>query len=103
MIVTAVMVYVKPDFISQFIEATIKNHEQSIKEEGNLRFDFLQSIDDPSRFMLYEVYENEEAAAAHKKTSHYLEWKKTVEDWMQKPREGIPFTVIRPQEKEKWK
>jgi (4S)-4-hydroxy-5-phosphonooxypentane-2,3-dione isomerase len=103
MVVTAVMVQVKPDSISPFMEATVKNHEASVREPGNLRFDVLQSVDDPSRFMLYEAYENEEAAATHKKTAHYLEWKKTVEDWMQKPRTGMPYTVIRPIEKDKWK
>jgi autoinducer 2-degrading protein len=103
MIVTAVMIQVKPDSITKFIEATVKNHEASVRERGNLRFDVLQNADDPSRFMLYEVYETEEAAAAHKKTTHYLEWKKTVEDWMQKPREGIPYTVVNPLDKDKWR
>jgi autoinducer 2-degrading protein len=103
MVVTAVLVQVKPDAISAFIETTVKNHEASVMEPGNLRFDVLQDNDDPCRFMLYEAYETEAAAAAHKKTPHYLEWKKTVEDWMQKPREGIPYTVIRPLERKKWK
>jgi (4S)-4-hydroxy-5-phosphonooxypentane-2,3-dione isomerase len=96
MIVTAVMVQVKPDAISAFIEATIKTHEASVKEPGNLRFDVLQDSDDPCRFMLYEAYEGEEVAAAHKSTPQYIEWKRTVEDWMQKPLEVIPYTVIRP-------
>ena len=103
MVVTAVMVQVKPDSITGFIEATIKNHEGAVREPGNLRFDVLQNADDPSRFMLYEVYESEEAAAAHKKTAHYLAWKKAVEDWMQKPRTGVPYDVIMPPEKNKWK
>jgi (4S)-4-hydroxy-5-phosphonooxypentane-2,3-dione isomerase len=103
MIVTAVMVQVKPDAIATFIDATAKNHDASVKEPGNLRFDVLQSSDDPCSFMLYEAYETENAAAAHKKTPHYLEWKNTVQDWMQKPREAVPYTVIRPLEKKKWK
>lgn len=103
MVVTAVLVQVKPDAIAAFIEATVRNHDASVKEPGNLRFDVLQNSDDPSRFMLYEVFETEEAAAAHKTTPHYLEWKNAVHDWMQKPREGIPYTVIRPLEKKKWK
>ncbi len=103
MIVTAVMVQVKPDFITEFIEATVKNHEASVRERGNLRFDVLQNADDPSRFLLYEAFETEEAAAAHKKTAHYLEWKKAVEDWMRKPREGVPYSVICPKEKNKWR
>ena len=103
MLVTAVLVQVKPDAITKFIEATIANHAAAVRESGNLRFDVLQNADDPSRFMLYEAYESEEAAAAHKQTPHYLEWKKTVEPWMLKPREGIPYTVIAPLEKKKWR
>jgi autoinducer 2-degrading protein len=103
MVVTAVLVQVKPDVIAAFIEATVKNHDATVKELGNLRFDVLQNSDDPCRFMLYEAFESDEAASAHKTTPHYLEWKKTVHDWMQKPREGIPYTVIRPLEKKKWK
>ncbi len=103
MVVTAVMIQVKPDSIGKFLEATVKNHDAAVREKGNLRFDVLQNTDDPSRFMLYEVYETEEAAAAHKKTPHYLEWKATVESWMQRPREGVPYTVIKPLETSKWR
>jgi autoinducer 2-degrading protein len=103
MVVTTVMIHVKPDSITNFIDATVKNHESSVLEPGNLRFDVLQNADDPSRFMLYEVYETEEAADAHKKTAHYLDWKKTVESWMHKPREGVPYEVIEPLEKSKWR
>lgn len=103
MVVTSVMVQVKPDAITRFIEATVKNHEASVREPGNLRFDVLQSAEDPSRFMLYEAYQSDEDAAAHKTTPHYLEWKKAVEPWMQKPREGVPYAVICPLEKDKWK
>ena len=55
MIVTTVIVFVKPEHIQDFIEASIVNHLGSLKEPGNMRFDVLQSRDDPSRFMLYEA------------------------------------------------
>jgi (4S)-4-hydroxy-5-phosphonooxypentane-2,3-dione isomerase len=102
MIVTAVSVYVKPEFIEDFISATVENHRNSIKEQGNLRFDVLQSIQDSSRFLLYEAYESEEAAASHKETPHYLIWKEKVAGWMAKPREGIPHRVICPEQRSRW-
>ncbi len=102
MIVTTVIVYVKPENIDDFIEASKKNHQCSIQEPGNMRFDVLQCTDDPSRFLLYEAYESEEAAAYHKKTEHYLKWRDTVADWMAKPREGIPHKVICPGDRKKW-
>ena len=96
MIVTTVMVQVKPEHIDDFMKAAVVNHENSVKEPGNMRFDILQSEDDPSLFMLYEAYESEEAAAAHKETNHYKVWRDTVTDWMAKPRQGIKYKGIRP-------
>ncbi|MDD5672980.1 MAG: antibiotic biosynthesis monooxygenase [Chitinivibrionales bacterium] len=96
MIVTTVVVLVKQENISEFITASIKNHEASIKEPGNRRFDVLQSTEDPAKFLLYEAYESKEAAVAHKSTPHYLEWKKTVEPFMAAPRQGISYNAIRP-------
>lgn len=96
MVVTTVIVHVKPDHADDFISATVVNHEASVNEPGNLRFDLLQSEDDPSHFILYEAYESKEAAAAHKDTAHYKVWRDTVADWMAEPRQGIKYQGIRP-------
>lgn len=100
--VTCVTVYVKKDKVQDFIAATIENHKNSIKEKGNLRFDVLQCQEDETRFFLYEAYESEEASAEHKKTAHYLKWRDTVADWMERPREGVAHSVIAPLSKELW-
>ena len=96
MIVTIVHVNVKPEHIEAFIRATSENHVQSVKEPGNLRFDVLQKGDNPAEFALYEAYENESAAAAHKETTHYLKWKDTVATWMANPRQGIRYNGLLP-------
>jgi autoinducer 2-degrading protein len=96
MITTIVYVQVKPEFIEAFVEATHHNHNQSVKEPGNIRFDVLQDGIDPARFVLYEAYKSEEAAAAHKETMHYLTWRDTVAPWMAKPREGVKHTLLFP-------
>ena len=102
MIVTCVYVTVTPDGIDRFIEETTKNHFKSVREPGNLRFDFLQQADDPCKFMLYEAYESEEASAAHKTTSHYLAWRDAVAELMAEPRKGVKHKIIQPDEKTKW-
>jgi autoinducer 2-degrading protein len=51
---------------------------------------------------LYEAYESDEVAAAHKKTAHYLKWRDAVESWMAKPREGIAHNVLAPLGKSAW-
>lgn len=84
--VTIVEVHVKPEFINAFIDATEKNHKQSIQENGNHRFDVLQRSDNPAQFVLYEAYTSVEDAAAHKETAHYLTWRETVQDMMASPR-----------------
>jgi autoinducer 2-degrading protein len=102
MIVTCVHVYVRKEHIQDFIRASAENHQGAVREPGNLRFDILQHRDDPGRFLLYEAYETEAAAAAHKNTTHYLQWKETVAGWMEKPREGVPYKIICPTDKSAW-
>jgi (4S)-4-hydroxy-5-phosphonooxypentane-2,3-dione isomerase len=100
--VTVVNISVKPGHIHEFIAATKENHEASLKEPGNMRFDFLQSEIDPFHFFLYEAYISEEASHMHKKTPHYLKWKALVDPWMSEPRKGTPCTVISPDDLELW-
>jgi autoinducer 2-degrading protein len=96
LVVTCVHVSVKPEHVDDFVTATRINHESSIREPQNTRFDVLQDPNDPSRFMLYEAYESEAGAAAHKETQHYSTWRETVAPWMAEPRKGTSYTVIAP-------
>ena len=102
MLVTCVTVYVKPEHVDDFIEASIANHEGSIQEPGNMRFDVLQCTNEPTRFLLYEAYASEEAAAAHKQTEHYLKWRDNASPWMAKPREGGTPPGVQPLDRSAW-
>jgi (4S)-4-hydroxy-5-phosphonooxypentane-2,3-dione isomerase len=102
MLVNCVYVHVKADKIEDFIKATIENHNNSVKEPGNLRFDMLQDAKDPALFLLYEAYESDKAAAFHKTTPHYAIWRDTVAEWMDKPREGVKYNIITPLDKTQW-
>ncbi len=94
MLATIVTVDVRPECVEAFKAISVYNHENSRLEPGNVRFDVLQSNEDPTKFFLYEVYADAEAAAAHKKTAHYLRWREEVADYMASPRVGIPTTPI---------
>jgi len=96
MYTTIVHVHVKPDCLDAFIEACRLNHEASITESGNHRFDVLQSSDDEARFVLYEAYATAEDAAAHKQTVHYQAWRDSVADLMAEPRRGDPYQSLFP-------
>ena len=92
MIATIVYVDVLPEFVEAFEEITRYNHENSRKEPGNVRFDVLHGNKDPNKFILYEVFRDQEAAAAHKETEHYKKWRETVAPMMASPRSAIPTT-----------
>ncbi|AUB83547.1 antibiotic biosynthesis monooxygenase [Candidatus Thiodictyon syntrophicum] len=94
--VTLVHVHVKPDHRDAFIEASRANHEASVKEPGNRRFDVLQNPADPGHFVLYEAYGSAADAAAHKETAHYAVWRDTVAPMMAQPRQGVPMTGLFP-------
>ena len=94
--VTIVHITVKPDYIDDFIEASRLNHELSVTEPGNRRFDVLQSADNPGQFVLYEAYENAAEAAKHKETDHYKQWRETVAEWMAQPRQGVAYNGLFP-------
>lgn len=102
MVVTLVHVNVKKEFVDVFIAETGRNHYESIKEPGNLRFDILQDSNDPCRFTLYEAYVSDEASAAHKETPHYKIWRAAVEPWMAEPRKGVKHRVIFPKASQEW-
>lgn len=102
MIVRGITVHVKKESIEAFKQATMENRNGSIEEPGILRFDVLQSSEDPSEFYLYEVYTDETATGAHKETSHYKKWKATVEPMMAGPREAKAYIPVAPENKSGW-
>ena len=94
--VTLVHVRVRLEDVDAFIAATRANHQASVTEPGNRRFDVLQAPDDPARFILYEAYATATDAAAHKETAHYLAWREAVAGMMAEPRRGEPMNGLLP-------
>jgi autoinducer 2-degrading protein len=93
-----VHVHVKPEFVEAFKQATIENASNSVNEPGIARFDVILQTEDPTRFILVEVYKTAEASAAHKETAHYAKWRDTVADMLAEPRQGIKFTNVFPED-----
>jgi (4S)-4-hydroxy-5-phosphonooxypentane-2,3-dione isomerase len=96
MIVMLVHVQVKPECVEAFKLAAMENARQSVQEPGIARFDVVQQVDDPARFLLYEVYRHAEATLRHKETPHYLKWRDTVADMMAEPRQGVKYVNLFP-------
>jgi (4S)-4-hydroxy-5-phosphonooxypentane-2,3-dione isomerase len=95
--VTLVHAQVTPEHIDDFIAASRANHEAAVHEPGNIRFDVLQSVDDPTRFILYEAYGSADEAVAHKTTEHYAAWRDAVAPWMAEPRRGVRYVGLCPE------
>ncbi len=99
MFIVHVFVHVKEDCIEAFKKATIENAAYSIKEPGIARFDFVEQQDDPTRFVLVEVYRTSDDPLKHKETAHYQKWRGTVAHMMAEPRSAIKYFNVHPDEK----
>jgi quinol monooxygenase YgiN len=96
MFIVHVQVQVKPECIDAFKAATLENAKASIRESGIARFDVVQQIDDPTRFVFVEAYRTTDAPAAHKETSHYATWRDAVAPMMASARTSVKFTNVFP-------
>ena len=96
MLVVHVHVQVKPAFVDAFVAATRANARASVREPGVVRFDVVQHEDDPTRFILVEVYRTADDPARHKTTAHYVAWRDAVEPMMAEPRRSVRFRALAP-------
>jgi autoinducer 2-degrading protein len=92
--VTLVYVDVKPENIDDFKKITLYNCINSRKEEGNVRFDLLQSKDEPTKFTLYEHFRDKAAVDYHKTTEHYKKWASAVEPYMASARTKTVYEPV---------
>jgi len=92
--VVSVTIFVKPESVRHFIEATLDNASNSRHEPGNVRFDVLQAEDDPTRFMLDEAYLTKDDFVRHQQTEHYARWKAVAPDLMAKPRDSVKHHAL---------
>lgn len=99
MLIVHVFVHVKSDQVEAFRKTTLENARNSIQEPGIARFDIIQQQDDPTRFVLVEVYRTPDDPAKHKETAHYQKWRDVVAEMMAEPRTSIKYTNLYPDEK----
>jgi quinol monooxygenase YgiN len=96
MTIVHVHIHVKPAMVDAFKAACVENSRNSLKEPGIARFDVLQQQDDPTKFLLVEIYRTADAPAAHKQTAHYQAWAQSVADMMAAPRSSVKFDKVYP-------
>jgi autoinducer 2-degrading protein len=98
MLIVHVHVHVKPECVEAFKQISLANAQASVQEPGVARFDVLQQLDDPTRFVLVEVYRDANAPAKHKETAHYAAWRDAVVDMMAEPRFSVKFSNVFPKD-----
>jgi (4S)-4-hydroxy-5-phosphonooxypentane-2,3-dione isomerase len=96
MVAVVVHLQVKPDSLDQFVTETKANARNSRQEPGVVRFDVIQQVDDPSRFVLYEVYLDDQAIEAHRATAHYAKWRDAVPAFLVSERTRTIYRAIEP-------
>ena len=102
MLVVHVHARVRPGRAGEFLEATLANARASLDEPGVLRFDVIQDQADPAHAVLVEVYQDDEASAAHKLTPHYATWRDAVAEMMAEPRQSVRYSAVFPVSSQGW-
>jgi quinol monooxygenase YgiN len=96
LIIVHVHVHVRAGDVEAFRAASLANARASAQEPGVARFDVVQQADDPTRFLLVEVYKTADAPAAHKETAHYQRWRDAVAPMMAEPRTSTKYVNVFP-------
>ena len=97
-----VSVKVKEGMEDDFIAASLANATNSVQEPGVSRFDLIREVGEPKNFTLVEVYNKDDAPAAHKETAHYAAWRDAVADMMAEPRTNVKYETILPANEDGW-
>lgn len=97
-----VKVRIKPGERQRFLKAIEVDALGSERDEpGCLRFNVLQDAKDPDLYYFFEVYKDEAALEAHRKTPHYAVWK-DVADVLEGPTEPVRCQTVFPAERAYW-
>jgi (4S)-4-hydroxy-5-phosphonooxypentane-2,3-dione isomerase len=98
LLIVHVDVLVIPEVLEGFLAATEEIARESRQESGIVRFDVLGDRANPAHVVLVEVYEDEDAVAAHKETGHYQRWRDIVEQMMARPRQATRYVNVSPED-----
>jgi autoinducer 2-degrading protein len=91
MYIVVVHSHIQVEHVERFREITIQNAEASRSEDGCVRFDVLQQVDDPTRFTFIEMFKSKEDGAQHLETSHFKKWLEEAVPLMTEPRTRVIY------------
>jgi quinol monooxygenase YgiN len=94
--IALVQVHVVAGREEDFRAASLVNARESRHEPGVVRFDVIQDREDPTRFVLMEIFRDAAGAAAHRETPHYQAWRDAVAPMMAEPRTSRKYVNVSP-------
>jgi quinol monooxygenase YgiN len=72
----------KPEYVAD-LEAELRGMVAASRAEpGNLRYDLLRHTDGTPGFHVYEIYADEAAVQAHRKSEHYVAFLAKIGGWL---------------------
>ena len=96
MLIIHVQAHVNPEDVDAFCRAAVENARAGIGEPGIVRFDVLQQIDDPTCFVLVQVYRDEDSAVRHQQKDHYSRWQGMVAGMLAEPQTLVRYSSVFP-------
>lgn len=77
---------IRPGYEVAFAQAIQANAQASLQEPGCRQFDVCLDPADPALFVLYELYDDEDAVQAHLAAPHFLAMSRETAAWVQDKR-----------------
>ena len=72
--VLQVLIRIKPENVDSFMQKVLENAASARKEPGCRHFDVVMDPRDPTRVMLYEVYDDEKAFEEHQQGAAFKKY-----------------------------
>src|SRR5690242_3300660 len=94
MVILHVHAQVRSEHLEAFRSATLENAQNSVREPGVIRFECFQESDEPTRFVLVEIYRDQAGVEAHRQSAHYAKWREAVEPMMAAPRQRTLLKAV---------
>jgi quinol monooxygenase YgiN len=69
--ILAVDLRIKPENVDKFMAGLLVNAREARKEPGCRQFEALVDTSDPTKVMLFEIYDDDKAFEAHQQTPHF--------------------------------
>lgn len=87
-------IFVKADKVNEFIQAAREIVDSSNTEAGCLSYTLYQDPYDNTRFIIVELWKDQQAIDIHFEKSYFKAFGEKTNDWMEKPSEVQIFDVI---------